>query len=63
MTPLPTKTLEACMEPEKIMPALTELRNAALTAGNFEFAVILSYTHAWMYWLNENWKELNGENP
>lgn len=60
MTKLPTKTVDAMPTPAELMPAITELRDAALKAAHFDFAVILSHTHAWLHWLNENWKELNG---
>lgn len=59
MTKLPTKTIDAMPTPAELMPAITQLRDAALTAAHFDFAVILSHTHAWLHWLNENWKELN----
>lgn len=41
------------------MPKITELRDAALKAEHWDFAVILSHTHAWLHWLDANWTELN----
>lgn len=59
MTKLPIHTLDAMPTPAELMPAITQLRDAALKTSHFDFAVILSHTHAWLYWLNENWEELN----
>lgn len=59
MTKPPTKTIEACPTPAELMPAIVVLRDAALKAANFDYAVILSHTHAWLYWLNENKQEID----
>lgn len=61
LTEIPTKRLEACPTPEELMPHIVTLRDAALKADppHFDFALILSHTHAWLYWLKENWEELN----
>lgn len=39
--------------PKDLMPDLVVLRDAALKANNFDFALHLSHVHAWLYWANE----------
>jgi hypothetical protein len=62
MTRLPTQTTDGMPTPQELMPAIVILRDSALSAAHFDFAVILSHTHAWLYWLNENWTELQEGN-
>lgn len=53
-----TKMPSEVDSPELLLPDLVELRNEALTQGDFKYAVHLSHCHAWLYWLSQNFKEL-----
>lgn len=55
MTKLPSEV----DSPEGLMVMIKVLRDSALKSNNFDYAVGLSHVHAWLYWLKENWGELN----
>lgn len=44
--------------PASLMNDLRELRNEALSQGDFKYAVHLSHVHKWMHWLVENFDAL-----
>lgn len=44
--------------PDSLLADLAELRNEALTQGDFKYAVHLSHVHAWLHWVSENFEEL-----
>lgn len=54
-----TKLPREVDSPEGLMEMIKVLRDGALKSNNFDYAVGLSHVHAWLYWLKENWEELN----
>jgi hypothetical protein len=51
MTDLPI--LPEADDPVTLMPPLRKLRDEAMARGDFEAAVLLSHTHAWLHWARE----------